>query len=529
MIARSFQRLLPFSSLFVAAQAFAQAQPAQPAPAPAPAAPAPQAPGQTPTLGERVPESGAPGTGAPVNPAASQTETELERRLEVMRGGVGLTSAEVARRAVQNSYALEAKRASLRAADASVDQAKSQFWPQLLLQARYTRLSDIESPDLAGGGGLVVTPSPTGPIDPNNDPLFSTSFSFPVVLNNYTLQATLNVPISDYLLRMSNAVGSAKYSRTSAELDAKATRLSVAREGRQAYYEWVRTIGQTIVAEQTLEQTQARYTDTENAFKAGMVSRADVLRAEAAVKEAQLTAERVKYQSNLAEIRLRVLMRDTTQNPYSVGENMFADLPELEQVPSPEAAYREALAKRLELKSLEAAEQSLKSQARVARAGNYPRLDAQGNLTYANPNQRYFPQEEVWKATWDASLVLSWTPTDIPGAQAQSAVAEARAAELHAQRKAFEDSLKIEVNQALEAVNEMRFAIGVTQHALAAAEESYRVRQELFRAGRATLVELTDAQTELTRARIEVVNARVNSRLALVALNYALGRDTLTP
>ncbi len=115
-------------------------------------------------------------------------------------------------------------------------------------------------------------------------------------------------------------------------------------------------------------------------------------------------------------------MHDESNVPYRVGENMFADLPELEQAPTPAAAYQEALSKRLEIKSLDAAEQSLKSQARVARAGNYPRLDGQANLIYANPNQRYFPQEEVWKATWDASVILSWTPTDIPGAQAQTAV-----------------------------------------------------------------------------------------------------------
>ncbi len=233
-----------------------------------------------------MPETGQAGTGAPINPKAEHTETELEKRLEVMRGGAGLTAGEVARRSVQNSYALEAKRASLRVADAGVDQAKSQFWPQLLLQARYTRLSSIDSPDLAGGGGLVVTQDPATTPRPvgANEQLFATSFSFPVILNNYTLQATLNVPFSDYLLRMSNAIGSAKYSRSSADFDAKATRLSVAREGRQAYYEWVRTIGQTIVAAQNLEQTQGHYTDTQNAFAAGLVSKADVLRAEAAVE-----------------------------------------------------------------------------------------------------------------------------------------------------------------------------------------------------------------------------------------------------
>ena len=133
-------------------------------------------------------------------------------------------------------------------------------------------------------------------------------------------------------------------------------------------------------------------------------------------------------------------------------------------------------------------------------------------------------QREVQRLCPDRDVVLGGSSVLVVGETPPPLVAE-----LHAQRQAFEDSLKVEVNQALEAVAEMQFAIGVTQHALVAAEESYRVRRELFRAGRATLVELTDAMTELTRARIEVVNARVNSRLALVALNYALGRDTLTP
>jgi outer membrane protein TolC len=163
----------------------------------------------------------------------------------------------------------------------------------------------------------------------------------------------------------------------------------------------------------------------------------------------------------------------------------------------------------------------------VARAGNYPRLEATANYIYANPNPRFFPSESEWNGTWDVGVVLSWTPTGIPGNAASAAVSEARMAETAAQRGALEDSLRIEVHDAIEGVKEARFALGVTESGLRAAEESYRVRRELFRAGRSTLVELTDAEAELTRARIDAVDARVNSRIALVALNYALGRDTL--
>ena len=49
--------------------------------------------------------------------------------------------------------------------------------------------------------------------------------------------------------------------------------------------------------------------------------------------------------------------------------------------------------------------------------------------------------------------------------------------------------------------------------------------RELYRAGKATAVEVTDAETDLTRSRLDVVNSHVDERIARVALVHALGRD----
>ena len=51
------------------------------------------------------------------------------------------------------------------------------------------------------------------------------------------------------------------------------------------------------------------------------------------------------------------------------------------------------------------------------------------------------------------------------------------------------------------------------------------MRRELYRAGKATVVDVTDAETDLTRARVEVFNSNVDERMARVALEHALGRD----
>jgi outer membrane protein TolC len=51
------------------------------------------------------------------------------------------------------------------------------------------------------------------------------------------------------------------------------------------------------------------------------------------------------------------------------------------------------------------------------------------------------------------------------------------------------------------------------------------VRRALFQNGRATSVELTDAEIDLTRARLAVIGAHVEARLAELELTHALGRD----
>jgi outer membrane protein len=504
--------------LLSAGSSFAQAPSgAGPAAPPVLAPPLPPAP---PTLAPPPPAAGATGPEAPVG----RVTQALQDKLEAMMRGNGLTADEVAKRAVQNSYQVAAKRHAIESADASVDQAKAGFYPALTLSARYTRLSDIDTPNL----GTLAAPAPgapQGPIDLDTTPLFAVPLSFPTILNNYVAQAQITVPLSDYLLRTSRAVKGASRVKNASELDERATKLSVARDARVAYYQWIRVQGFAFIGAQSVAQANGHLVDANNAFRAGLISKADVLRAQSGVKSAELFQERANSNVQLATLRLRVLMRDQAGKQYDVGENILAPVALMPGTSSEEAAYREATQQRLELKLLRENESALRDQAAVTRAGNYPRLDASAAGQYSNPNPRYFPQEDKFHGTWEASIVLSWTPTAIFGVQSGARSIEAKAAELAAQRQALLDGLQLEVAQALSAERDARFAVAVSQQALAASDEGYRVRRDLFRSGRATLVEVTDAETELTRARLELVNAHVDLRIAQVELSHVLGRD----
>jgi outer membrane protein TolC len=497
MFRRPLTYAAPFALVLSSSFAFAQT-------APAPAAPAAGGPRPIPTtLAPPPAPPGATGPDAPV----SKVTTSLEAKLASMQTGNGLTADQAAQRALASNVDVVGKQKSIAAADAQVDATTAEFLPKLTLIAAYTRLNKFHQ-------GIVNG--------------FNVDQLFPVIPNNYNLEAQLNVPISDYVLRLSNAMAGANHGKNAAKFDEQATRLSVARDARVYYYQWIRAQGASYVAEQALEAARGHAQDAKNAFDAGLVSRADVLRTVSQEKSAELTVAHWANNVAMATQQLRVAMGDSSNSNYEIGENILAELPPFDAPTNPDVAYAEALERRLEVKQLGESEAALRQQASAARAGAYPRLDAHADVQYANPNSRYAPPASVWHYTWNAGVTLTWTPTDIFGASAQSKLSEANADVVASKKGALKNGLRLETTQAINALTEANFGLEASREGLAAAEENYRVRRELYRAGKATIVEVTDAETDLTRARLDVVNSHVDVRIARVELAHALGRDNVT-
>jgi outer membrane protein TolC len=420
---------------------------------------------------------------------------------------------------------VEARRASAAVARAQEDQAVARLWPKLSLSARYTRLSDIELGQFGGGGSFVVTDQTTpGPLQPGAGLNAAPPFSFPQVLNQYELRATLNVPVSDYVYRTGTAIDAAQLTAAAARHQEQAAKLQAAADARLAYYDWVRAIGQTVVAEQSLEHARAQLRDATALTAAGLMARADLLRAQAHAKNVEVLLVRARSFRAIADDRLRTLMHDRSTREYRVGEDLMSS-PAPVRTLDTDAMIREAERNRAELRALRDSEASLRKLASLSRSQGHPRLDVTGNAIYANPNPRVFPQAEQWDGSWDASVVLSWSPTDIAGTSATAREQEARALELRAQRRQLLEGVRMEAVQAQQLVMEADASLASGREALVAAEESYRARQELLRSGKGTLIELNDAEVELTRARLSVINAQVDARAARVRLEHALGRD----
>jgi len=431
-----------------------------------------------------------------------------------------LTAASAADRAVRASYEAAAARSTQGAAQARVDEASYAFLPKLGVSARYTRLSDF-TPSPLFPFGIAATDAPAGTVSP---PTASTGpVSLAPILDNYALDATLILPLTDYVLRLARGLDAAKHGRDAAKWETVVADSRARLAGQIAFYEWIRANASVDAAKKGVADQRAHLTDVASQLSQGNASRADALRVDSAVASAEATLAEADAQRATAETRLRTLLHLSESVSLTTHDAVNAPL---DSVARNEAEWlSEAYRTRAELHELDAAESAARAQGSVVRATYVPTIGAFAKATYANPNSRYFPPEAVGHATWAVGVAVTWTPTDIPGAHASASEADARGDALVAQRNALRDALAVEVVQYFESVRAADAKVVATAKQLESALEAYRVTRSLFANARATTSNVLDAETDLARARLAWVNGRVDARVARARLEHAAGRD----
>lgn len=439
----------------------------------------------------------------PQAPASTKND-RLARALAPETGG--LTLKQVALRAIKHDPDSRAKKAEVAAAKARLNQAIAAYIPRLNLSASYTRLSPVEN--------KLDAPSIPG-VDPN-------LFAFPVILNQYQLVASLEVPLSDYLLRLSNALDGANHDVDAKKLQRRAAELQAAAQGKLIYLEWVRSRGQYEVSKLAETRARTHLVDARRSFQGGLVTQADVLRLEAQSAQSKHLVAASKNLTAVSEERLRIVLQFKKNETLKLGVNVLVvdydgklgALAKLQQ---------QAVAGRLELAAVRKSVQSLESAKKVAVASYAPQVSAFGNVLYGNPNPRVFPQADRWDLTWQLGARLSWSLGSVFMTHATAKERGAQVSALKGQAAALRRGIRSEVTSAYYQVLNARSARKAAQVQLRAARAGLDAVEKLFRAGRLTAAGVVDAQAALSQAQFQRINAYIDLLGARVRLEHALG------
>lgn len=504
---------------------------AQPKPGAAPGAPT-QSDASQPDAA--LPDAAAPSPDQAPDAAAlvAAQDDVLAVTLKPQAGGE--TAVGVARRAHVASPAVRAQRAQVRAAAARVDQAMIRFLPQLTLQATYTRLSAIDNS--LGSGALVgalnpgllgVGPCPTGTgqcvLDSGGAPVGAAAFSIQTPRDNYSLTASLAVPISDYVFKLSNASSAAKASATAARLNKTIQERKAAADAQLAYYNWLRGVAQLAVAENSLVRLKRVLADGEAALANGVATEGDVLRLRAQVAHGDVAVKRAKSYISIAARSLQLMTGDERAN-YRIGEDVLQLPPPVPRSAKLEDLVKEGLKQRKELSVVAQTRRAYQDNLSATRANRLPRLDAFGNYTYANPGQGTIGAAPHWASSWNVGARLTWTLNEIPAANASLTEQEADMARLAADEAGLRQGIEQEITAAYYDRELAMSARKAAEDGELAARRALISKVAQYQVGEATTTDVINAENELVNASLQRMSAYIDLRTARVRLLHATGR-----
>jgi outer membrane protein len=297
------------------------------------------------------------------------------------------------------------------------------------------------------------------------------------------------------------------------------TREVVVLNVRQTYYQLLQARRLVAVADSQVARADLNLRSAKGFFDVGTRPKSDVTRAEVDVANAQVAQIRARNLVRFSEVNLANALGLEAATAIQIQDNLNFEPVQLDQ----EALRAEALSNRPELAQAKARIDAARAQLSGARAGYLPDLVATGSVGgfSGDPELNLFSSSQD---TWAVAGTLSWNLFQGFFTQSRVKETEANLDAAQANYDSFELQVRLEVEQTTIAVVEASERFVATGKAVESARENLRLAQGRYDAGVGTILDLTTAQFDLTNAEADQVRALTDHKLALAALDRAVGR-----
>ena len=341
-------------------------------------------------------------------------------------------------------------------------------------------------------------------------------------LHRYGPSLSLAYVIYDFGARAAS-IDAQRYQLIASLLNNNRTLQDTIAEVEAAYYALLSARAQVDALKELEVSLRASLDAAEARLQGGLVSRADQLRARAALAESQvarLSAERdrskaeaaLKQAAGIDQARLLVLDWETAPPAMLDAANLLAEL------------LAEAQRQRPDLQALQAVAARARAEAERARAARWPTLSLA-----ASSGRTFFLEDDRTPSTnYNVGVNLM-----LPLFDGGRLEAEARAAARDAER--IQAEVEAQRSQVARSVAEAYYDVGLAQAQrdgiavqFDSASESARAAEARYNAGVGSLLELLTAQAALARARQSAAQADSDWLAAYSRLNHALGRLPVT-
>lgn len=413
-----------------------------------------------------------------------------------------LTPREAARLVLARNPRLEAARARIRAALASIDAADAALWPRLSADLSVLR-ADAPS-------AYLVKHIDSRRLAPGTD--FNDPGAFDSVGGGLTLRWNLWNGGRDLLARWAaeNSADVSRDERRALENALVAGTLIAILDTRVA-------AELTAADEAAVRSVDAQVAEIRTRVLGGAALRSDLLSLEVRLAEAQQRRIESDIARRTALAALRYLLALPIDAPLALSDEPVAS----ESIPAALTdAVAEAWRRRPETSSARRAIEQARMAVRSAQAAWSPRLDFESRIGGEDVDGSFTSGDR----TWTAALAVSWDVAD--GGARTAGVRRARAAleEMEARDRQALLDVAFEVESAWLRLEAARSRLEVAARAVAASEEGLALVEEQFRGGAVTVTRYLEAESGRTQAKTSAIRVRLEVERAALEAARAMGR-----
>lgn len=288
------------------------------------------------------------------------------------------------------------------------------------------------------------------------------------------------------------------------------------------YFNMLNATNMKALRQESVDRLQAHLDNVIAQYNVGIVARADVLRSEVELANAQQNYITASNEYDVAEATLNniigtplgttLLLKDRLQ--YEPYENDMAYCLAYSEQHSPE------------LKQAEYAIDSAEAALVVARSGHMPKV-------YANASNNWGGNGSDWPGdddeNWSVGVTASMNVFDSGVTWSKIHAAQENLAKAKESQRQIKDNVELEVRTDYLNLREAEKRITTTQVAVASAEEDYHIAVVRYQAGVGTNIDVMDAQEALTQAKTNYYQALYNYNTSKAALNTSMGVGVPVP
>ena len=269
-----------------------------------------------------------------------------------------------------------------------------------------------------------------------------------------------------------------------------------------------------------LKRAQTRINNINSLYKNKKVTKSDVLRAEVALSNVELSLEQNENDISIANQNLDILINVPDSVVIAPADSAGMRKPEIASLlPLISFGARSSYSVQKAAESIELQKAKLKG----IQSGNLPSLGIYGAYGLNYPNYLFFPPVDQAYSIGFVGLKVQYSISSVYHTKSKVAAGKTRVKELELQQEAYSDQVRTEMRAYYIRYVEALRRISVNEHSVTQAQVNYRIVNIKYLNQLSLLTDLLDADNLYQESRFNLVRAQTDALAIYYHILYTSG------